>query len=1041
MNAFSGGAGRQLNCHFPWSGGGTYGEVYFDANSPSLERDRLTSDVNTTNTLWGQWNHWTFTKNVTDGTMAMYVNGDELTSGTGYTNHMAGINNLFIGSNLGSSAFYNGLLDEVRVYNYELSEDEIFEISRPPSHIEAEDYTAMSGVEFEDTTDVGGGINLSYIDNSDWAEYTIDVETTGLYRIDLRVAGKTDGDGSIDIVSGGSTIGSVYVGDTGGWQSWVTKSVYVEFASTGSQTVRLNFVNGGFNLNWFSYELAGDPVALNVGNTRNQMMRLGLDYERLWYWYGSQLEPVPEWSVNDCNIDYIRTAMNSGYELTEGTYDLSAYTSKIIPMMTAMQNANPNIKWFATPRPLNEADKYYEDENGDTIYEFDSDGDWVKAGVHWQPYPFWVTGDAGDNSSGFDFDSTKCAEYIIRYLLLMKSYGFKITYMDLTNEWQDNYASGGKIAPDDVVAIKAAFDAYLVSPWPHPALSSSLLLEADDFPLMVGASSWNYSQGATWISKFSTEERQSAIDIASSHNTDKTGTAQDFADQVHTTLGADTEVWETEQHGWKSTSSANEVTSFSYYMESIRAGFTGISGWLAIGTTSQGHSYLLNSGGTVTRNVKYYIFKKLSNTSNYGYSLDIDEPAEFNNTMALVRDNLLTVWVNNTSSSAALAEIDFSGHVRDGSPITYTRWNESLAVEGVEGTPISTTSTSCLVPIDGESLYCIEIPLVDNEDNFPFVQAESYAAISGATDQGSYVTFNAADSETSYDLDIVKTYPHDVAFRVSSASAAIAFDIYDGTTLIGSVDRVATGGAANWTTIYKTLQLDGGPMDLRIVAKNDGWNMDWMKFEQQFYSITETALDNLALGLSTNAYSASNVWEDSADLSADKAFDGDYGTRWASAGSLQYLQVGLTAPTLVNGARIYDYGDRLQSFEIQYSDDGITWHTAYIGGNPEDGVLYSFPTVSASYIRLQATDGNNVAVYEFELYYTPTPDVASMTLDGSSVSLEWSGVEGSTYALQSTTNLVDGFTTIESGIPVHEAVNMNTVATPDDAAFYRIIME
>uniref|UniRef100_UPI003563C924 carbohydrate-binding protein n=1 Tax=Pontiella sp. TaxID=2837462 RepID=UPI003563C924 len=876
MNAFSGGAGRELNCHFPWSGGGTYGRVYFDAHSPDLSRDRLTSDVNTTNTLWGGWNHWIFTKNVTNGTMTMYVNGDELTSGTGKTNHMDGIDSLYIGSDRGTAAFYQGLLDEFRVYNYEISADEIFQISRPTWHVEAEDFDAGSGYKFEDTQDVGGGQNLGWIAAGEWMEYTIDVQTPGLHRIDFRVGSNGGGDG-IAVLSGGSTIGTLAVSDTGGWQTWETQSLYVEFTSVGTQTLRLEFLSGGFNLNWFSYEPAEDPVSVIVGTVRNQMMRYGLDYERLWYWYGSGLDPVPDWSVNDCNIDYIRTAVNAEYELDEatnsatvGNYDLSAYTQKIIPMMTAMQEANPNIKWFASPRPLNEA----------------------VSSATWQPYPIWVTGASSYTAGDYDFNDIKCAQYLIRYLRLMKHYGFKISYIDLTNEWQSNVA-GGKITQSDARDLVEYMKNYMADPASYQAdvdptgfyAANYPELEPADMPLTIAPSSWNYSQGASWISYLNTDAKKDAIDIAASHNTDKTGTAQDFADQVRTTLGADTEIWETEQHGWKGNSSTSEAMSFSYMIETVRAGFTGLSGWLAIGTTSQGHCYLLNNGSTVKRNVKYYMFKKLSNTSNYGYALDIDQTDDLTSTMALIRDNLLTIWVINTSSSAVLAEFDISGHLWDGSEITWTRWDEDLSInadetpEGIEGTVLEADASSVTAVLEGRAAYCIEIPLVDYEDNFPFVQAENYDALTGAVDQGSYVAYSAGGSESAYNLDIVKTYPHDVAFRVSSESADIAFDVYDGTNLLTTVSRIATGGAGNWTTLYKTLHLDGGPMELRIVAQNGGWNLDWIKFDQQYYSATESTLDNLALGLSTNAYSAGSVHR--AGYEADKAIDGDTGTRWA----------------------------------------------------------------------------------------------------------------------------------------------------------------
>ncbi len=69
------------------------------------------------------------------------------------------------------------------------------------------------------------------------------------------------------------------------------------------------------------------------------------------------------------------------------------------------------------------------------------------------------------------------------------------------------------------------------------------------------------------------------------------------------------------------------------------------------------------------------------------------------------------------------------------------------------------------------------------------------------------------------------------------------------------------------------------------------------------------------------------------------------------------------------------------------------------------------------------------------------PEAALTELDGSSLSLEWSGVEGATYSLQRSTDLADGFSTVESGIPVHSATNASTLAMPDDAGFYRVILE
>ena len=88
--------------------------------------------------------------------------------------------------------------------------------------------------------------------------------------------------------------------------------------------------------------VAKAQVSVKIGATPKQTMRYGMDYERLWYWTTSlsaaEKDLVSKWSVVDNDIDFIRVAINSGYELNEGEYNLSAYTNKIIPMMKDMQD-------------------------------------------------------------------------------------------------------------------------------------------------------------------------------------------------------------------------------------------------------------------------------------------------------------------------------------------------------------------------------------------------------------------------------------------------------------------------------------------------------------------------------------------------------------------------------------------------------------------------------------------------------------------------------------------------------------------------------
>ncbi|WP_162273950.1 carbohydrate-binding protein [Mariniblastus fucicola] len=551
---------------------------------------------------------------------------------------------------------------------------------------------------------------------------------------------------------------------------------------------------------------AGDPVGydLLVGQAKQQKMRYGMDYERLWYWTNSlnsaERDLVAKWSAIDTRIDYIRVAMNSGYELEEGNLDLSAYTNKIIPLMQEMKEANPDIKFFASPRPLNEA----------------------ISGAAWQPYPRWVTGDPGNGN--FDFNWLKCAEYLERYLLLMNSYGFKISFMDLTNEWQSN-DGGNRITQADARDITE----YLKD---SAALSSANV----EVPLFIGPSAWNYQQGASWIRNLDTQRRRDAIDIAACHNTNRTGTAQDFADDVHDTLGADTEIWNTEVHGWKSTSSENETTSFYYMLEKIRAGFSGLNGWLAIGTTNQGHAYILNPSGTPARNVKYFIFKKLSETSNYGHALNIvEEPSQLSHTAALIKGNLMTVWVINQGISAVPLNIFPVGRTISESRVKRTRWTDSSDVEGFVTHEPATSQTTFWSSVPGESVCCFEILLDPEEYSYSIVQAE------GEDDRNGMEEEQSGDDDGTLNLGFINhdhwarynniTMPEDSAMRFRVARPAGRDDgwieVYlgaetDSTAAILSgkpVGKVAIPKTGNWQiyeTIEACLEHAGGNYDVVI---------------------------------------------------------------------------------------------------------------------------------------------------------------------------------------------------------------------------------
>ncbi len=118
-----------------------------------------------------------------------------------------------------------------------------------PGKVEAENYSAMMGIQTQATTDAGGGLNIGYVSAGDWLDYRITVAAAGEYTINLRVASaKTTG--KIDIRSGSTTLASVTVPNTGGWQTWQTITTKVTL-SAGQQVLRLYASGAEWNLNWF----------------------------------------------------------------------------------------------------------------------------------------------------------------------------------------------------------------------------------------------------------------------------------------------------------------------------------------------------------------------------------------------------------------------------------------------------------------------------------------------------------------------------------------------------------------------------------------------------------------------------------------------------------------------------------------------------------------------------------------------------------------------------------------------------------------------
>ncbi|WP_108869645.1 carbohydrate-binding protein [Aquimarina aquimarini] len=146
-----------------------------------------------------------------------------------------------------------------------------------PTRIEAENYTAMKGVQVENTADHGGGQNVGWIDTDDWMSYhNISIPVSGYYTVQYRVASMYGGNLSLDINAGASKLGEITIPATGGWQNWETIS-HTVYINAGTHNFGIFASKGGWNLNWFSIK----AQTSKTNDTKNSLTNTNTFLEEL----------------------------------------------------------------------------------------------------------------------------------------------------------------------------------------------------------------------------------------------------------------------------------------------------------------------------------------------------------------------------------------------------------------------------------------------------------------------------------------------------------------------------------------------------------------------------------------------------------------------------------------------------------------------------------------------------------------------------------------------------------------------------------------
>ncbi len=245
------------------TGGTVYGTAHWSDNNNLYANysGNTTTTVTTFHNYSIEWDT-NFIRWFVDGVKYHEINILNGINGTSeFQNNFFILLNLAVGGNwpgltIDSNAFPAKMyVDYVRVYQN-------VAVAVVTQTIQAENYSAMLGVQVEATTDVGGGSNVGWIDTNDWMAYNnITVPTSGTYTVEYRVASVNGGKLSMDLNAGSIVLGSVNIPATGGWQSWTTVSQTVTL-NAGTYNFGIYAQTGGWNINWWRItKLAGARVS------------------------------------------------------------------------------------------------------------------------------------------------------------------------------------------------------------------------------------------------------------------------------------------------------------------------------------------------------------------------------------------------------------------------------------------------------------------------------------------------------------------------------------------------------------------------------------------------------------------------------------------------------------------------------------------------------------------------------------------------------------------------------------------------------------
>ncbi len=169
-------------------------------------------------------------------------------------------------------------------------------------------YRPTEGVDVEPCSE--GGYDVGYIAAGEWIKYTVNINTAGVYTLQLRLASPYTGKQLHVELDGVNISGPVSVPATGDWQTYQTVNVTTPSLGTGTKTLRIVMDTDGFNINYLNFisqsgAAQGFTVYPNpVTGTQLNLQFNGADHQAGRYrvlLFNSLNQPVMSTTINRAN--------------------------------------------------------------------------------------------------------------------------------------------------------------------------------------------------------------------------------------------------------------------------------------------------------------------------------------------------------------------------------------------------------------------------------------------------------------------------------------------------------------------------------------------------------------------------------------------------------------------------------------------------------------------------------------------------------------------------------------------------------------------